>query len=34
MTKKTICVDLDGVLNEKESYKERNLNKQLTGLKK
>lgn len=31
MTKKTICVDFDGVLNEYNGYEEGNLGKPLSG---
>ena len=33
MTKKTICVDFDGVLNEYDGYEERDLGEPLTGSK-
>lgn len=33
MTKKTICVDFDGVLNEYNGYEEGNLGELLTGSK-
>lgn len=33
MTKKTICVDFDGVLNEYNGYEEGNLGEPLTGSK-